>query len=76
MRELTRKEIQRQDFVDNAIFELMNELISNKKTIDWDIEMIAGVREEIRIALEKRGIMEEREFYPYLEIVPCQKYES
>ena len=72
MRELTDKEIRRQDFVDNAIYELIVELIPNEKIVDWDIEMIAGVREQIRTLFEKRGIAEEMEFYPYLIDAPCQ----
>jgi len=47
MQELTKKEIERQDFVDNKIFELINELIPNEQKLDWDIEMIGEVRDII-----------------------------
>ena len=40
MAQLTEKQIKRQDFVDNEIFELIQRLAPSAK-IDWDIEMIA-----------------------------------
>ena len=46
---LTKKQIERQDFVDNSIFELINDLLPSDKKIDWDIELIANVRETILI---------------------------
>ena len=36
--ELTDEQIERQDFVDNAIYHLVNELIPSDKEMDWDIE--------------------------------------
>ena len=49
MRELTKKEISRQDFVDNAIFDLIKELNLSSKEIDWNIEMIGEIRDIISI---------------------------
>jgi len=48
MREFTKKEILRQDFVDNEVFDLINKLLSPTASIDWDIEIIGNVRDAIR----------------------------
>lgn len=65
---LTNEQIKRQDFVDNRIFELIQELNPSQTEIDWDIEVIAEVRETIRIWLvEDLKITDEMSFYAYLE---------
>ena len=48
MKELTDKQIERQDFVDNAIFNLIQSLNTTDKAINWDIEMIGEVRDVTR----------------------------
>ena len=65
--ELTKQQIERQDFVDNAIFELINELIPSDKEMEWDIEVIGEIRDVIQSQLVKRGFCTEQEFYPYIE---------
>ena len=65
--ELTDHQIARQDFVDNAIFDLINELIPSDKEMEWDIEVIGEVRDVIQAMLVGRGICTEQEFYPYIE---------
>lgn len=65
--ELTRQQIERQDFVDNAIFDLMNRLIPSDKEMEWDIEAIGEVRDVILSQFERKGICTEMEFYPYIE---------
>ena len=68
MKELTDKQIERQDFVDNAIFSLIQELNSIDKEIRWDIEMIGEVRDIVREwMVERLKITDEQNFYPYLE---------
>lgn len=68
MAQLTKKQIKRQDFVDNEIFELIKRLAPSAK-IKWDIEIIADVRESIRIQLiNKKKIKSEMGFYPYIKI--------
>ena len=65
---LTNEQIKRQDFVDNRIFELIQELNPSQTEIDWDIEVISDVRETIRIWLvEDLKITDEMSFYAYLE---------
>lgn len=69
MAQLTEKQIKRQDFVDNKVFELINELLPKSKQIDWDIEIIGNVRDSIRIELvNERKLTNEMKFYPYLKI--------
>ncbi|MBU3978958.1 hypothetical protein KJ980_04210 [Patescibacteria group bacterium] len=68
MKELTKQEIERQDFVDNQIFELMQKLLPSPNMIDWDIEAIGSIRETIREQLvKKKKIINEKQFYPYLK---------
>lgn len=65
--ELTKQQIERQDFVDNAIFNLINELIPSDKEMEWDIEFIGVVRDAIQTRLVEKGICSEQEYYPYIE---------
>lgn len=61
----TPRNIARQDFVDNKVFELVNEFLPRRKQIDWDIEVIATVRDALFSAVsEKIGGLNERRFYP------------
>jgi len=45
MKTLTRKELDRQDFVDNEIFELIQKLLPAGRKLKWGIEMIGFVRD-------------------------------
>lgn len=65
--ELTVQQIERQDFVDNAIFELTNELIPSEKKMEWDIQIIGEIRDAIQSQLVEKGFCTEQEFYPYIE---------
>ncbi|MGA7195164.1 MAG: hypothetical protein WBW94_16215 [Anaerolineales bacterium] len=66
-RSLTNKKLERQDFVDTKIFQLFSELNPSAKQVDWNIEMIADVREKIRYWLvEYYAITKEQNFYPYI----------
>lgn len=68
MAQLTEKQIKRQDFVDNEVFELIRRLAPAAK-IKWDIEMIGNVRDLIQIQLvDKQKLTNETKFYPYLKI--------
>ena len=58
----------RQDFVDNQIFELINNLLPSSKQIEWNIEIIANVREALRQKVaQKLKLLNETEFYPYIK---------
>lgn len=65
--ELTKQQIKRQDFVDNTIFDLINELIPSGKEMGWDIEAVGEIRDAIQSQLVNRGLCTEQEFYPYIE---------
>jgi hypothetical protein len=63
--ELTTKQTERQDLVDNAIQALLEHLTG--KQIEWNIEIISNIREEIQDQIVNRlELMTEMEFYPYL----------
>jgi hypothetical protein len=65
--ELNKKQIERQDFVDNAIFELLQTINPTDKELCWDIEMIADIRDTIQYYIIKRINCSEQEFYPFIE---------
>ncbi len=59
------KQLKRQDFVDNQIYDLVKRLIPPTKKIEWDIEMVADIRDTIQHWLVDRyKIVDELEFYP------------
>jgi hypothetical protein len=67
MQNLNEDQIKRQDFVDNKIYELVNQLVPSEKKIGWNIEMIGDIRETIQHWLVDRyKIVNELEFYPYV----------
>ena len=69
MPRLTKKQTERQDFVDNQIFELMQKLLPVSKTVEWDIEAISAIRDAIQTqVVDKKGVINEAQFYPYLKI--------
>ena len=61
MTQLTKRQIDRQDFVDNQIFELINNLIPPSKRIEWDIELIGNIRESFYKEINKKIKKHERE---------------
>jgi len=65
MEEFTEDQINRQDFVDNEIYDLVKRLIPSMREIEWDIEMIGDIRDTIQHWLVDRyKIVDELEFYP------------
>ena len=72
MENLNEDQIKRQDFVDNKIYELVNQLVPSEKKIGWNIEMIGDIRDTIQHWLvDKYEVVDELEFYPW-----WQKYDS
>ena len=68
MKELTDKQISRQDFVDNAIFQLFQTVNPTDRSIGWNIEMIGEIRDVIREwIVERMKMTDEQNFYPYLD---------
>lgn len=72
MTQLTKLQIEKQDIVDNYIYEvLLNfarmESGNDRYELDWDIEEISDVREVVMDILIKHGLTTEMKFYPYME---------
>jgi len=65
--ELTDVQITRLDFVHNAIFNLMQDLVPDGKELEWDISIISEVADDICDYLVKNGICTEMEFAPFVE---------
>jgi len=63
--ELTKIQIDQQDFVDNTIFDLLKTLNPTSKELDWDIEMIGNIRDIIQGWIVGKTDCSEQEFYPY-----------
>lgn len=68
---LTDTQIERQDFVDNAIHKLLNDLSPDGMVVEWDITHIHVVSDAIQeILVNRLHVMTEMDFYPYLKEVP------
>lgn len=63
---LTGRQYERQDCVDNAIYQLICNLNNSKKKYEWDIEDIAEVRELIGQILKQKCKLSEMKFCPYM----------
>lgn len=68
MVELTKQQINRQDFVDNQIFELIQKLIPESSEVVWDIELIGEIRDAITEQMVAKKNMNKMQFYPYLKM--------
>jgi len=65
---LNDEQIKRQDIVDNAVFQLIQDINPSSKELSWDIEMIGEIRDNIRQwIVERLGICDEMSFYPYIK---------
>jgi hypothetical protein len=65
MTKLTKQQIERQDFVDNEIFGLLQRLSPKASSMEWNIEAIGAVRDTIQEQIvNKQPDMSEMEFYP------------
>ncbi len=62
--EMSGEQIKRQDFVDNALFELICQTNPTKRQILWDIEMIGNIRDSLVSELQKKLGIGEFEIYP------------
>jgi DNA polymerase sigma len=65
MEKITEDQIIRQDFVDNQIYDLVKRINPSRSEIEWNIEMIADIRDTIQHWLvDQYKIADELEFYP------------
>lgn len=62
--QLTQQQIDRQEFVDDLIYDLLSELAG--KDIEDATDLIGSVREFISAEFSDVGIMPEKEFYPWI----------
>jgi hypothetical protein len=68
MNKLNDNQLKRQDFVDNAIYELLCTINPSQREIEWNIEAIGEIRDLIRIWLiERLTITDEMTFYPFID---------
>ena len=68
MNELNENQLKRQDFVDNAIYELVCNINPSQQEIEWNIELIGGIRDVIcHWLVERLAITDEMTFYPYMD---------
>lgn len=66
MRELSDDQILRQDFVDNAIYQLIESVNPSDSAINWDIEIIEEIRNIIReFLVYKMAVTDPQKFYPF-----------
>jgi len=63
---LTDAQIERQDFVDGQIFEMIENVLGSN--IDWDINPIAEIRDIIFRYYVLNSDIDEMEFYPYIKM--------
>jgi len=66
MTNLTKKQLARQDLVDNAIHKMMNEVSLNGIKIEWDMDKISWIRTFVQSHLCEEFGWSEQEFYPFL----------
>lgn len=65
MPKLVKQQIERQDFVDNQIFELIQKILPPQKQMEWNIEVIGTIRDAIqRQIVNEQKLMSEAKFYP------------
>lgn len=64
--ELTQQQIDRQDFVNDAIYGLLSELAGKELDYEDMHDLIGSVRGFISAEFNDLGIMPEKEFYPWI----------
>ena len=68
MNVINESQLERQDFVDNAIYELVCNINPSQQEIEWNIELIGGIRDMIfHFLVERHAITDEMTFYPYID---------
>jgi len=60
-----REKIHKWDFVDNTIFEMIENLNPSTKELEWDIKPISEIREVlVSYFVEELKLCTENDFYP------------
>lgn len=66
--DLSDDQINRQDAVDNVIFELIQNIHPSTSEIDQNIEMIGDIRNCLKEwVVDRYGLCDEQSFYPYIK---------
>lgn len=67
--ELTQEQIDRQDFVDNAIARMLSEISGKTSIYGWhDINDIGAIRDVAeKLIVHDWRLLTEQEFYPFIE---------
>lgn len=66
--ELTSKQIERQDYVDGHIEELLASLNPTKREIEYNIEHIGTVRDAVQeVIVDRLKLCSEMKFYPFIK---------
>jgi len=69
--ELSRKELDQQDFIDNSIMELINTVNPSSEEIKYSGNIVGKIRDTlIEIFTGDLGLCTEQDFYPYRD-QPC-----
>jgi hypothetical protein len=65
MKNIEKRKIEQWDFVDNAIFDLIQTLNPSEKEIEWDIKPISEIREVlVNLFVNELKLCTEDDFYP------------
>lgn len=64
---LTNRETEQLDNVDNAIHNLLTDLVPGEAELEWDMAVIGEIRDTITEHFVKLGRCTEKEFAPYIE---------
>jgi hypothetical protein len=66
-KELTKAELEQQDFIDSSIMELINKVNPTENVIDYNGHIVGKVRDTlIEIFTKDLSLCTERELYPYI----------
>ena len=66
--DLSNDQIDRQDAVDNVIFELIQSIHPSTSEIGWNIEMIGDIRNCLKEwIVDRYELCDEQSFYPYIK---------
>ena len=65
---LTDAELERNDYIHNEVFDLINRLNPAGTELEWDISIIAEIADDIEDYFVAKGICTAKEFSPYKEI--------
>ena len=61
---LSSIQLERQDFVDNKLMTLLQEVNPTDQSLQWDIEVIGDLHDIISDYFQKKGICTKEDFYP------------